>query len=222
MRINGKEIPPCDFIPLLESVNLIYLIDLFNFEQPCRQLNRWKVLHIPCCPLGINLSRHTVLQSNFCTRLCQIADAHGTDRKMLHLEITESASEQDRADLIRTVRTLSDAGFIISVDDFGVDFANLITIADLPLNILKYDKRIVDTLPDSPKMRMIFQSFQQLCARLKVETIAEGVERPEQAELLKRLGCYNMQGFLFSRPLPLPQFEQLMLLKNQGIPCKHT
>ncbi len=214
LRLHGKEVSPTDFIPLLETANLIYKIDLFNFAESCKKLSRWQQEGRSCCPLCINLSRHSVLQHNFCAKLCDLADQYGIRRSLFHLELTETVAERDRAELIEAARDLSQAGFLLSVDDFGVDYANLITIADLPLKILKYDKRIVDTLQDNPKMQLIFKSFQKLCEELNVETIAEGVERDDQVKLLNSLGCHNMQGFYFSRPLPPAQFEQLLTIRD--------
>lgn len=97
-----------------------------------------------------------------------------------------------------------------------MDYANLITIADLPMDAVKYDMRIIGSLKDNAKMQLIFKSFQHMCDKLKVETIAEGVESEEQVKLLLSLGCTNMQGFYFSRPLTQEQFDQLLTTAAAG------
>ena len=216
LHLNGQPVAPVEFIPLLESVNLAYLVDYFILECACAQLRRWLDQGRWLCPLAVNFSRHTVLQTDFIEHITAIIQRFEISPQLLHLEITESVSERDRDSLIGTAQEAKKRGFLLSVDDFGVDYANLITIADLPMDAVKYDMRIIGSLKDNAKMQLIFKSFQHMCDKLKVETIAEGVESEEQVKLLLSLGCTNMQGFYFSRPLTQEQFDQLLTTAAAG------
>ncbi|MBO8415187.1 MAG: EAL domain-containing protein [Proteobacteria bacterium] len=210
LRLDETEVSPGIFIPLLESVNLSYLIDLFNFERCCQQLQLWKDKGLNLLPLSVNFSRQTMLMSGLCQRISEMAGRYAIPPQLLCIEITESAAAYDRQLLIRQAAELAEAGFPLAVDDFGVDYANLITIADLPMSIVKFDRRMITPLQHNAKMRFIIQKFNDMCRELKVETIAEGVEDKGQAALAAKLGFSSVQGFYYSRPLTLDKFEELL------------
>ncbi len=203
-------ISPGTFIPLFERNGFITKLDYSLWEQACAILHRWKVNHMPLVPLSINISRIDLYHPQLCEDLVGLLRKYDLDPSLLKLEITESAYIDDMEVLTAVLRRLRAAGFRILMDDFGSGYSSLNTLKDMPINILKVDMRFLEELEDSPRAASILTSVVRMAKWLELPVIAEGVETKAQLDFLYSIGCDDGQGYYFSRPIPLADFETLL------------
>lgn len=208
MRDNGDIIGPGQFIPLLEALHRAYLLDYYVFEETCRFLRRWLDEGLPVVPVSSNFSRHTFVMPDFLEQLEAIRTRHDIPLSLLQVEITETVDATDHEAFLAMARKLHEHGFSLAIDDFGVAHANLATLAEVDFNVLKLDKRLVDSLESNPKLIEILKMLIASNRHLRIITVAEGVERQRQLDILSRMGCDEVQGYLLSRPLPVEEFRQ--------------
>ena len=204
----GREIPPGQFIPMLEETQLIAPVDFYSFEQTCAMLSRWMREGRKLIPISVNFSRYSLAEKDFSASLCRLRDAYGVPARYLKVEVTESVEEQDHYAFLDVVEELRRAGFQVSIDDFGVKHANLSLFVSCDFDELKLDRSLITGLEDNEKAQAIIRSVVDICRSIGIELIAEGVETRRQADLLLELGCSNAQGFLYSRPLSKEVFER--------------
>ncbi len=205
---DGTISPPAKFIGRLEEKGLIRYVDFFVFEEVCRILERRKKEGRPDLKISVNFSRITLFESETPALMEAIADKYDADRKNIEIEITESVSEMGKNVLCRIVRDIKNAGFSVSLDDFGTKYTNLSTLADILFDVLKLDKSLINTLTDSATNRIIVKNVITMCRELGAEVIAEGVETKEQEKILTDLGCRYVQGYLYGKPMPENEFEK--------------
>lgn len=204
----GREIPPDQFIPVLEEARMIAQVDFFAFEQTCGMLARWMREGRGLTPVSVNFSRYSLAERDFTAHLCRLRDAYGVPSCYLKIEVTESVEEEDHYAFLDVVEDLRRQGFPVSIDDFGVKHANLSLFTSCDFDELKLDRSLVNGLENNVKAQAIIQSIVDICRRMDIQLIAEGVETQEQADTLLKLGCASAQGFLYSRPVPVEEFEQ--------------
>lgn len=205
---------PNQFIPILEQAHLISLIDFYVFEQVCANLARWRGSGLPVMPVSVNFSRYSLTEKQFEARLLDIWRKYGIPQELLEIEVTESVEADDSYNFLRIIRQIRDAGFSVSIDDFGVKHANLSLFTSMDFDVLKIDRSLTSDLPRNPKARAIMQSVADICRKMGIRIVAEGVETEEQLAILKDIDCGGAQGYLFSRPLPVDEFEQKYLRRN--------
>lgn len=203
----GQEVSPDQFIPMLEDARMIAPVDFFVFEHTCMLLARWKREGRAVLPISVNFSRYSLEEKDFIQRLCTLRDTYGVPSRELKIEVTESVEEEDHYAFLDVVEGLRDNGFPISIDDFGVKHANLSLFAACDFDELKMDRSLITGLESNPRARAIVQSTVDICRRMNVQLIAEGVETRRQAEILLGLGCDGAQGFLYSRPILAEEFK---------------
>lgn len=208
---DGKLIMPDSFIPLLEDTHLIKELDLYVFEETCQQLIDWQQRGLAVKPVAINLSRRTLSHPNLAEKLFTIINKYSLDIRLLELEVTETIEAANKQHFIRALEELKSKGFSISIDDFGVKNANLSLFTAIDFDILKLDQSLIQTISTNKKTRILTRSLSLICRDLGIRLIAEGVENKEQLAILKELHCNEVQGFLFSRPLSLEDFEKQYL-----------
>lgn len=203
-------ISPSVFIPLAEKTDLIHSLGLWSLEEACRQLRLWQQrfpMHPPLT-MSVNLSTLQLLQPDLVRQVRQVLQRHQIAAESLKLEITESSLIQDyeRANAILTeLRTM---GIQFYIDDFGTGYSSLGRLKDLPIHVLKIDRSFV-----SDKKWDICESILLLAAKLGLGVVAEGVETREEMLALKTLGCQQMQGYFFSRPVD-PQTAGSLILAS--------
>ncbi|MDL2355129.1 MAG: EAL domain-containing protein [Pseudomonadota bacterium] len=204
----GMVSPAC-FIPTAEETGLILPIGLWVLEQACAQLARWALQPaLAHLSVSVNVSARQLHQAGFVDQVSGVLAQAGADPQRLKLEITESLLVNDIDSAIATMADLKARGVGFSLDDFGTGYSSLSYLKRLPLDQLKIDQSFVrDLLADSPDAA-IAQAIIALGRRLKLHVIAEGVETAEQHRFLAEHGCHGFQGYLFSRPVPVAQFEQ--------------
>lgn len=209
-------ISPNDFIPIFEKNGFIYRLDKYIWERVCINIRKW--LDNPdkyvTVPVSVNVSRVDTYKDNLCQYICDLVDRYSVPRKYFHLEITESAYMNQPQKLIELVDAFRKEGFEVHMDDFGSGYSSLNTLKNIPIDLLKLDMKFIEIDNQAEKGGIILNSVIRMAQLLNVPVLAEGVETVEQAEHLKSIGCKYMQGYYFSKPVPLTKFEQLIKAKS--------
>ena len=207
-------VPPIKFIPQLERENNIRYIDFFVLEEVCVILNKWKRQGFPLFPISVNFSRCTLMEEDVVGKINQVADRYGVDRSLLEIEITESMGEVNRRFLTEIAGQIVQAGYHLFLDDFGSEYSNISILTTVPINGLKFDKSVINDLYSNETTRLLIENLIHVCRQMGIDSIAEGVEEPEQLEILKECGCTYAQGYIFNKPLPVRDFERRYLNKG--------
>lgn len=202
-------IPPGDFIPLFEKNGNICKLDCYVFEEVCRLLDRWREEGRELFPISVNLSRQHFRNPDFMEQFVVMADAFRIPKGLLELELTESIFFDDKGiALVReNINKMHELGFKCSLDDFGSGFSSLGLLKEFDVDTIKLDRRFFMDM-SKPKARDVVECLIELSRKLKVQTVAEGIETGEQMEFLKRIQCDMVQGYYYSRPLPAEEFEK--------------
>ncbi|MHB9094264.1 MAG: putative bifunctional diguanylate cyclase/phosphodiesterase [Eubacteriales bacterium] len=203
-------IAPAEFIPLAEDTGLIVPIGERVLRTACAQNKAWQDSGFPPMRVTVNLSACQFQQGNVVETIARILKETGLDPHWLELEITESVIMQDIDYTIKTLNDLREMGIYIAIDDFGKGYSSLNYIKRFPVHTLKIDRSFVGDIIKNPEDAAIVTTIIVLAQNLKLKVIAEGVETAEQLDFLKRRHCVEMQGFLFSRPVPVEEFEKLL------------
>lgn len=202
---------PNSFLPLFEHNGFVTKLDTYVWENVCKRIQLWKKLGRPIYPISVNVSRVHLYDSNFCGELLALIQRYEIEPCLLKLEITESAYTENEKQLLYIMNQLQCSGFEILMDDFGSGYSSLNMLKDVPVDVLKIDMRFISGVEVSTRAGSILASVIQMARRLKLPVIAEGVETREQAEYLRLIGCDSAQGYYFSRPIPIQEFEKLLL-----------
>lgn len=211
-------ISPADFIPLAEENNSIIVLGDWVIQRGCEQLLKWnKDVLLSNLTLSINVSAKQFHQDNFVERVKEIMESTCAPLNKLKMELTESLDQHDIESNILKMDTLRFSGISISLDDFGTGFSSLNCLRKLPLNQLKIDQSFVKDISNDTSSDVIIKTIIGMAHNLKMDVIAEGVETQEQRDFLFLNGCKEFQGYLFSKPLPINDFEQF-ILENNGLP----
>lgn len=201
-------ISPGLFIPLAEETGLIQPLGDWVLETACRQLGQWSAdERFACFELAVNVSASQFLQSEFTDRVLTLLDRQGVAPQRLKLELTESLLVEDAEQVVATMTLLRSHGIRFSLDDFGTGYSSLQYLKRLPLHQLKIDQSFVRDIEHDSNDRSIAKAVIALAGGLDLAVIAEGVESRTQQRCLDTLGCQHYQGYWFSRPLPLADFE---------------
>lgn len=201
---------PGEFIPLFEKNGFITRMDHYVWEKTCSYLKEWKEKGYPIMPVSVNVSRADVYQPDLPVTLYNIVKKYDLDPAYLHLEITESSYMEDPEQLISTVEKLRNLGFIIEMDDFGSGYSSLNMLNQMKLDILKLDMKFIQSETAKPLDQGILRFVVELARWMNLSVVAEGVETRAQLERLRTIGCDYVQGYFFSRPLPVDEFEELL------------
>ncbi len=203
-------IPPGEFIPLAEETGLIGAIGEWVLTNACRQAAEWAAKGLPTVRVAVNLSARQLYSPGFLATVRQALADSGVNPGGMELEITESVMMHHVEQVAEVLGELKLLGVHVAVDDFGTGYSSLAYLKRLPLDSLKVDRSFVRDVPGDPDDEAITRAVVALAHSLRLKVVAEGVETEEQLGFLCELGCDEIQGFLFSRPVPAADFEELL------------
>lgn len=210
-------ISPSVFIPVFERNGFITQLDQYIWDKTCAYIRKWKDMGLNPVPISVNVSRRDIYNQNLVAVFSRLLKKYNLTPDSLRLEITESAYMDNPSQLINVVKDLKNLGFCLEMDDFGSGYSSLNTLKDIPVDILKLDMQfIIDSTEKNkskPKHQKrssnILTSVVRMANLLQLPVIAEGIESKAQADYLKSIGCFHMQGFYFSKPMPAEEFEAM-------------
>ena len=199
---------PSDFIPLFERNGKILQLDMYMFENICMTLDRWRRMGRKLTPISINLSRRHFQEAGFLMRFVEIADRYKVPHGLIEFELTESIffTDQQLDLVVNCIREMHALGFKCSLDDFGSGFSSLGLLKEFDVDVLKFDRVFFLDL-SSERAKNVLVCLMRLAEKLHVQTVAEGIESEEQLAYLRSIHCDLVQGYVFSKPLPIPEFE---------------
>jgi diguanylate cyclase (GGDEF)-like protein len=209
---------PGDFIPLAEVLGLIMPIGQWVLNASCEQLREWHDTGYPDFRVAVNVSTRQFQQPDFVGGVIQALEGSGISPESLELEITEPSVMRDPEGSIARLQDLKKRNVGLSLDDFGTGFASLNYLGLFPIHRIKLDGSFVRELPRNSNHCAIARAVIAMAHALRLSIAAEGVETPEQLAFLRDAGCDEAQGYLFSRPLPAPEFRALLERKTRAGP----
>jgi diguanylate cyclase len=203
-------VSPDKFIPIAEETGLIIPIGEWVLQTACKQTKVWQNSGFPSFQVAVNLSSRQFSQIDLRKQLVEILMETGLDPKYIELELTESMLVQNTEVAIRRLNALKSLGVKIAIDDFGTGYSSLSYLQQFPFDILKIDRCFIQNITENPNNAAITKAIIEMAKSLNLKLIAEGVETTEELSFICRHGCDVMQGYLFSRPLPIHEFSQLL------------
>jgi EAL domain-containing protein (putative c-di-GMP-specific phosphodiesterase class I) len=203
---------PGEFIPLAEETGLIIPLGEWCLAESCRQLKEWHQSDRVPISMSVNISAKQFTDKSFLPMLKQCIIGTDVDPRFLTLEITESLLIDDIDEKIKLLESIKEMGLKLSIDDFGTGYSSLSYLRRLPFDELKIDRSFIMEVLDHENSRAIVSTVAFLAQNLNMLTVAEGVEKKEELEFLKELGCDQFQGFLFSRAIPSNELFQMLPL----------
>ncbi|KEO82607.1 putative bifunctional diguanylate cyclase/phosphodiesterase [Tumebacillus flagellatus] len=207
-------VPPGQFIPVAESVGLIVPLGEWVLRTACIQNKAWQEAGFPPIKVAVNLSARQFEQPNLVDTVAEILEETGLDPQYLHLEITETLAMKNANHAIDKLHALKNLGVQLSIDDFGTGYSSLNYLKKFPIDTLKIDRSFVGDIPGDSDDAAIVTAIIAMAHNLKLTVVAEGVESEAQLEFLRNQHCNEMQGFLFSRPVPAHEVAQLLYEKK--------
>jgi diguanylate cyclase (GGDEF)-like protein len=207
-RPDGSVVPPGDFIETLENAGLIQRLDTYIWELAVRRLAAWKGTPRETLSVSVNMSAKDFYSIDVYEVLTGLVNRYGVDSRLLRLEITETALlvEPEKSDAV--VSRLRRRGFLVEIDDFGKGFSSLSLLKNIQADVLKIDMSFLREIRDRERSRIILRSVISLAEALGMDVISEGVETEQQLRALSDMGCTHFQGYLFSPPIPVEEFEE--------------
>ena len=207
-RPDGSLMMPGDFIETLEGAGLIQKLDMYMWERAVRQLSAWKGTALPGLAISVNMSAKDFYSIDVYDVLTGLVDRYGVDCRLLRLEITETALLAEPEKSIAVVAKLREKGFLVEIDDFGSGYSSLSLLKNIEADLLKVDMGFLREINDKERSRTILRSVIDLAGSLGMDVITEGVETEQQLRALTAMGCSSFQGYYFSRPIPVREFEK--------------
>ncbi len=212
-------VSPAQFIPLLEETGLILPVGDWVLHTACQQAQAWMEAGFDFVRMAVNLSPRQIDQTTLVDTVAEALNSSGLDPRRLDLEITESSLMSDVEQSVRMLSELQQMKVNISIDDFGTGYSSLSYLTRFPINTLKIDRSFVKDVTDDMDDANLARAIITMGHSLKLKVLAEGVETPEQLEFLRQHGCDEVQGFLFSKPLPAEEVVSLFDSEMRSLLC---
>ncbi|MDE5576434.1 MAG: EAL domain-containing protein, partial [Oscillospiraceae bacterium] len=207
-------ISPGKFVPVFEKNGFIAELDLYVLEQVCIYMKRRRDSGLPQFPISVNISRMSLYDPRLYDTISELTDRYEIDPKFFRIEITESAYNDNPAQLLETVGKLRGKCYPVLMDDFGSGYSSLNTLKDIPIDILKLDMKFMQGFEKNGKVGTIVTSVARMSKWLNIPLLAEGVETKAQFDFLSSVGCAYIQGFYFARPVPEEELTRLITLEG--------
>ncbi|MGH8597750.1 MAG: EAL domain-containing protein, partial [Gammaproteobacteria bacterium] len=203
-------VSPAAFIPVAEQSGLILPLGRWVIEEGCRLWRHFAVQGLPPLPIALNVSAQQFLSIGFVELVQATLRRYDVPPQMIELEITEEATLGDPEMVTAILRALKATGVTLAIDDFGTGYSSMAYLTSFPVDVLKIDQQFVRNLETSARDASIVSMIVALAQELEFKIVAEGVETEYQANVLRGLGCDLMQGFLYSRPLPVVDYQRFV------------
>lgn len=210
IRPDGTMVGPDLFIPLFERNGFVEQLDFYVLDQVCQWLRNRIDKGVEAVPISVNQSRFLLFNPDYVRDVERILRQYDIPRNQIALELTESMCLENGDVLLSTMARLHELNVQISIDDFGSGYSSLNLLSEMPADELKIDRGFLSGSTDSIPKRQVIAKVVELAKTLKIRVVCEGVETKEQENFLKSVGCDLAQGFLYARPMPLQQFEELL------------
>jgi EAL domain-containing protein (putative c-di-GMP-specific phosphodiesterase class I) len=210
-------VPPDVFVPLAEHLGLVEALDLHVLRQACHQGRMWLDAGL-ALRVAVNLSARNFQRADLPDRVAAVLAQARFPARLLEVELTETVAIDEAVGARASVERLRDLGARVAIDDFGTGYSMLGRLRDFPLDTLKIDKAFVSEIGTREDEAPIVDAIIALARSLRLEAVAEGVETEEQAMYLRRLGCDQLQGWYYGRPLPAPDVEAIVLAADERVP----
>lgn len=201
---------PDEFIPIFEKNGFIVELDFYMMEAVCNMIKRRLDAGKTCVPISINQSRVLLNNEEYPNRFAKMLKCYSIPPEYLELELTERIFKEDLSEMARIMGELKELGIRWSIDDFGTGYSSLNLLKELPVDIIKIDKSFLDETETSETSKIIIRKTVELTQELSKSVVCEGVETESQADYLRGIQCDVAQGYLYAKPMPMTEFEQLL------------
>lgn len=206
---DGKMVMPGKFIPVFERTKAVTLLDFYMLERVCKDIRGWLDAGKKVVKVSVNFSRRHMGDMNLLEHILDVVDRYQVPHEYIEIELTETTTDVDFKDLRQIVNGLQEAGISTSVDDFGMGYSSLNLIKELPWNVLKIDRSLLQPIAVGEENGSIMlRHVISMAQEMGLECLVEGVETAEQVKFLKQNSCFLAQGFFFDKPLPRAEFEK--------------
>jgi diguanylate cyclase (GGDEF)-like protein len=209
---------PALFLGVLEATGLIVDVGEWVLQRAARDLRHWQQLGFNAMRIAVNVSPVQLRESAFADRFVRATGWQPGERNGLDIEITEGALLDDSPSVTQTLQSLRAVGTQVSIDDFGTGYSSLSRLSKLPVDTLKIDRSFTSALVGDENSQAVVSTIVALARAFKLSTVAEGVETPEQLDILRTLGCQQSQGYLHSRPVASEVFEGMLVAGRSALP----
>lgn len=201
-------ISPGNFIPLFESNGFLEQLDMYMLDHVCSIFERWDKQGMGIQRISFNVSRMYIFRPGFAKKIYDIVKKHGVNPACIEVEITENVIFDRSEELVEIIHELHDYGFIISMDDFGSGYSSLNMLKDIDIDVIKLDQVFFQTnFGNQVRANEIVAGMIRMAKTLDIEIVAEGIEKEEEVHFLRSVGCDQIQGYYYAKPLPLSEFE---------------
>lgn len=211
---NGVVLYPTEFVPILEQEGMVASLDLYVLKKTCGFIVDWEKAGIEPVPVSVNFSRRDLNYKHLAKEVVEIIDSFGIKRNLIQIEVTETANEDERILMTNFLRTLKEKGIDTAIDDFGTGYSSLSNLRDFPVNMIKIDRSFINNENVSENDEIVLRNIIHMAEDLGIKVLTEGVERQEQVDLLKSVGCHYVQGFLYDNPMPESDFKKRLIKRN--------
>lgn len=210
-------LPPGQFIPVFEEDGSVGLVDQYVLKKVSEKFKEWIEKGYELLPISVNVSRVQLTNRNLVKDIAATVEQQNVPFEYIDLELTESAAYDNMGHLLETMDEIEKAGFKLSMDDFGTGYSSLGLLQKIPLDTLKLDKAFMDDYVDEncEKEKLMICDIINMAHHLGITVLAEGVETKIQRDMLKEAGCEIVQGYYYSKPIPIEEYE-LLLKKNMA------
>lgn len=210
---NGETVSPGIFIPPLEESGDILYLDYYVLRRVCADIVKWNEEGLIPVKISVNFSRKDLKDKDLAENINKIIEESGIDKKLIEIEVTETADEEEQGVLSEFIHKLYEYGIMVAIDDFGAGYSSIATLREFKVKTLKIDRSFINTNSFTWKDEIILKDIIHMAQQLGMDIITEGVEREDQLKFVNSAGCFIIQGFYYDRPMPVGDFEER--LKNR-------
>lgn len=208
---NGIVLYPTEFVPILEQEGMVASLDLYVLKKTCEYIREWLDNGIEPVQVSVNFSRRDLSYKDLARAISETIEEYRIDPKYIEVEVTETASEDERVMMTNFLAKLKDMKIATAIDDFGTGYSSLSTLRDFPVSVIKIDRSFINNDELNTNDEIVLKNIITMARELGIDVVTEGVERPDQTELLKNVGCNVVQGFLYDNPMPKKDFEKRLI-----------